>query len=191
MPPAGLRSESPPSMNPLSLPEAFLGGALLFFVPGFTVARAVFPRLRFRGPNGLRGALETITLAFTLSVVLTVLVGFLLLRVAPGGFLANWSDPLLEACLGAIAAVALAVGLLEGAYARTLPPPPAREPGSGGPWELTRELDRLGAEERHLVRKLSGPRPDSEAPGELQERLDEVRSELRALQERREAEYDL
>ena len=178
-------------MNPLSIPEAFLGGALLFFVPGFTLARAAFPRLRLRGPDGLRGALETITLAFTLSVVLTVLVGFLLLRVAPGGFLANWSDPLLEACLGAIAVVALAVGLLEGGYACTLPPPPAREPGSEGPWELTRELDRLGAEERRLVRQLSNPRLDSEVPDELKERLDEVRSERRALQEHREAEYDL
>jgi len=177
-------------MNPFAIPEAILGGALLFFLPGFTVTRAIFPRLRLRGPDRLRGALETVTLSFTLSVVLTVLVGFALLRLSPGGFEAGWTDPLLEACLGAIAIVALAVGLLEGSYAAVPPPPPPPEPGSEGAWELTRELDRLGRQERTIVRQLARARSDPQATGELQRRLDEVRSKARALEERREDEYD-
>jgi hypothetical protein len=178
-------------MNPLVLPEAVLGGALLFFVPGFTVTRAVFPRLRLRGPDGLKGALETVALSFTLSVVLTVLVGFALLRFAPGGFAASWSDPLLEACLGAVAIVALVVGLLEGSYAASPPPAAPTDPGSAGVWELTRELDRLAREERRIARELAGARTDAADRGELERRLAEVRSEVRAIQARREAEYDL
>ncbi len=178
-------------MNPLVVPEAVLGGALLFFVPGFAVARATFPRLRFRGPDGLRGALETVALSFTLSVVLTVLVGFALLRLAPGGFAASWSDPLLETCLGAVAIVAFAVGYLEGAYATAPPAPAPPEPGAAGAWELSRELDRLAREERRIVRELAGVGADTAAHGDLERRLAAVRGEVRAIQDRREAEYDL
>ncbi len=178
-------------MNLLAAPEAIVGGALLFFVPGYAVTRATFPRLRIRGPEGLRGALETVTLSFTLSVVLTVLVGFGLLRFSPGGFSAAWSDPLLEACLAAIAAVAFVVGLVEGSYASVPPTPAPLEPGTEGVWELTRELDRLGREERRLRRDLARSRTDPTATGELERRLEEVRTEVRALEARREAEYDL
>jgi hypothetical protein len=177
-------------MNPLEVPEAVAGGALLFFVPGFAVARAVFPRLRFRGPDGLKGALETVTLSFTLSVVLTVLVGFGLLRLAPGGFAASWPDPLLEASLAAIALVAGVAGWLGGAYSRVPPPLPPPEPGVEGPWEITRQLDRLAARERRLVRALSAAPPGSAANVKLKAELDSVRSEVRSIQERREAEYD-
>jgi len=102
-------------MDALDLLEAIVGGLLLFVVPGFAVARALFPEWRFRGPDGTLRALETATLSFVLSVALTVLVGSLLLGLAPGGFAAAWSDPVLEVALAAVALVAVAAGVLRGA----------------------------------------------------------------------------
>ncbi|MFY9717906.1 MAG: DUF1616 domain-containing protein, partial [Thermoplasmata archaeon] len=66
-------------MEAVELLEATVGGLLLFVVPGFTLARCLFPEWRFRGPDGARRALETATLAFVLSIALTVLVGSALL----------------------------------------------------------------------------------------------------------------
>jgi MFS family permease len=179
-------------MDPLALLQAIAGGALLFFVPGYAVSRAIFPEWRLRGPEGTRRALETVVIAFVLSIVLTVLVGYLLLSAAPGGFSAAWSDPLLEAALAAVAAVAAAVAWLEGAFART-PPAPRRleeRPGEEGAWELTRDLDRLRGEERKLLRRLRAGDDPGAAPA-LRARLEEIE---RAREERlraREAEYDL
>ncbi len=179
-------------MDPVAVLEAVVGGALLFFVPGFAVSRAIFPEWRFRGPDGARHALETVVVAFVLSVVLTVLVGYLLLSAAPGGFSAAWGDPLLEAALAAVAAIAGVVAWLEGAFAPVPPAAPRIEgrPGEEGAWELTRELDRLRGEERTILRRLrSGDDPDG-APA-LRARLEELE---RAREERlraREAEYDL
>lgn len=171
-------------MGPLDALGVAFGIALFFFVPGFAVARAVFPERRLRGAGGARETVELVVLAFVLSVVLTVLVGYLLLTLAPGGFSAGWGSPTLESALGAIAAVAFAVGALEGAYA---PVPPARrtpapEPGGEGAWELSRTLDRLGSERRALRRRSAGGAPSSE---ELA-----LAEQERALGRVREAEYD-
>ena len=57
-------------MDPLAVGEAIAGGALLFVVPGFAVAKAVFPERRVRGAAGVRWALELAALALVLSVVL-------------------------------------------------------------------------------------------------------------------------
>ncbi len=171
-------------MDPLE-PFALVGGALLlFFLPGFTVARAVFPEKRFRGPAGLRGALELTVLAFVLSVVLTVLVGYVLLSVAPGGFSATWEAPSLEVALGAIAVVAFGVGAVRGAYARRPPPASEAGPGDEGAWELSRKLDRLAADRRN-ARRRSADASEAASP-----EIARVDAEEGALAGAREAEYD-
>jgi Protein of unknown function (DUF1616) len=174
-----------------NLPEAVAGLLLLFFVPGYTWTKATFPEWRLRGPEALLRLLETVTLAIVLSVVVTVLVGYVLLATAPGGFQAYWTDPVLEAVLGGLAAVGFAVGWYRGAYRREPPAPPPADTGTGeqGAWELTRELDRLGREERRLNHLL---RTQTDDPGEVRrvrDELDRVKALRTELQRRREAEY--
>jgi hypothetical protein len=171
--------------------EAIAGGLLVFFVPGFFLTRALFPEWRLHGPAGLRRLIETLTLSFVLSVTLTVLVGYLLLTAAPGGFQAYWTDPVLEATLSGVAVTAFAAGVLRSAYAREAPearPRAEPDPGGSGAWELTRELDRLGREERRLrhALRVSPGGPDER---EIRERLEEVRSATEELRRHREAEY--
>jgi hypothetical protein len=171
--------------------EAVAGGLLVFFVPGFFLTRALFPEWRIRGPAAPRRLIETFTLSFVLSVTLTVLVGYLLLAVAPGGFQAYWTDPVLEAALSGIAVAAFAAGLLRHAFARTPPmthPRAEADPGGFDAWELTRALDRLGREERRLRHALRVA-PGGPDEREIRERLEQVRSETEALRRHREAEY--
>jgi hypothetical protein len=181
-------------MEPLAVGEAVGGGALLFFLPGFVVAKALFPERRVRGPEGLTWAVELAALALVLSVVLTVTVGYVLLVGAPGGFSATWGDPVLEAALVAIAVVALVAGWLQGAYARV---PPVRrtvpvEPGGGGAWELSERLDRLQREQLTIERQLRRtPAGEQATAVELRARLGHLREEAEGLRAAREAEYDL
>ena len=170
--------------------EATVGGLLLFFVPGFFTTRALFPEWRIRGDAALRRLVETLTLSFVLSVTLTVLVGYLLLAAAPGGFQAYWTDPVLEAVLAGVAVVALGAGALRGAYGRAVPgrPPGPPDPGGSEAWNLTRELDRLSREERRLRHLLRVSAGSAEEPT-IRERLTKVEAETEALRLRREAEY--
>lgn len=179
-------------MDLVGLLETVVGLLLLFFLPGFTLARAVFPERRFRGPSGLRGALELFVLSFVLSVALTVLLGYVLLTAAPGGFSAGWTSPTLEGLLGGFAAVAFAVGAVQGAYART--PPAARRPepetGETGAWELTEEFDRLRREQARvdaLLRSSTGESTEASALRAERARLLEAE---RSLAARRELEYE-
>jgi|HubBroStandDraft_1064217.scaffolds.fasta_scaffold333812_2 hypothetical protein len=174
-----------------NLAEAMAGLFLVFFVPGYTLTKATFPEWRIRGPDALLRLVETVTLALVLSVVLTILVGYVLLAGAPGGFQAYWSDPVLETSLAAIAVVAFVFGWFRGAYRRDPPPAPTLETDAGeeGAWELTRELERLGREERrlnHLLRTRGG---DPVAAGQVRDELNNIRSLRAQLQERREAQY--
>jgi hypothetical protein len=173
------------------LPEAIAGLALVFFLPGYTLAKATFPEWRIRGPAALLRFLETVTLAFVLSVVLTVLVGSALLAIAPGGFQAYWSDPVLEAGLAAVTAVAFLVGWFRGAYRKDPPaaPAPAEEPGEEGAWEVTRELEELGREERRIRHTLRTTTPGPAEEARLRGDLEGVRARRAELQARREAEY--
>jgi uncharacterized membrane protein len=178
----------------LALAEAVLGGVLLFFLPGFAVAKALFPERRCRGPNGVRWLVELLTLGLVVSVVLTVGVGYVLLAAAPGGFSASWSDPLLEAILAAIALIAFVVGGLEGAYARTPPAPIAsgEGPGEAGAWELTEQLDRLLRQRRGLEQELARtPSSEEAARAGLRARLAVLGEEETALRRTREADYEL
>jgi len=179
--------------SPVALLEAIVGGALVFFVPGFAVAKALFPERRVRGPDGVRWAVELAALGLVLSVVLTVLVGYLLLSASPGGFRASWSDPLLEVALAAVAAVAFVAGALEGAYRAVAPLRPTRAaddaPGSD-PWELGQRLDRLQRERRSLERQLAAA-PPADGPDGRRARLEAIVAEETVLRRAREADYDL
>ncbi len=176
-------------MAVLQLPEAVVGGLLLFVVPGYALTRAVFPEWRLSGPGALRRAVEEATLSFVLSVVLTVLVGSFLL-LSPTGFQAAWTDPQLEIALAGVAAVALAAAAVRGAFARAPPrPSPPSLRSEEGAWELTRELDRIGREERRLDRELSAGAPNGPRSTEIRERLSELRARDAELRRRREEEY--
>jgi uncharacterized membrane protein len=174
-----------------SIAEGLVGALLLFFVPGYAVAKALFPEWRVRGPEGIRRLLELVTLSFVTSIGLTVVVGYGILSLAPGGFAAAWSDPVLEVVLAAVAVIAFVVALARGAFARNPPTPrPAPEGvGEEGSWELSRELERLGRDERRLQHAL---RVSSSGPAEvtrLTAELDSVRAERDALRRKREEEY--
>ncbi|MGP8077390.1 MAG: hypothetical protein ACLQD8_07620 [Thermoplasmata archaeon] len=178
-------------MGALDLLQAMTGGLLLFAVPGFTVARCLFPEWRFRGPDGARRALETATLAFVLSIALTVLVGSALLGLAPTGFSAAWSDPVLEAVLAAVALVAFAGGLARGAYARTPPSAHRAEPEPGGEraWELARELDRLHREARAMERRTRTASADGPPAAQIERQRADLNRRIEALERGREDEY--
>jgi uncharacterized membrane protein len=167
-------------MTGASYPEAFVGLLLVFVLPGYTITKATFPDWRVRGQRALLTFVELVTLAFVLSVVLTVLVGSALL-LTPSGFQAYWTDPVLEVVLAAIALAAFGLGWLRGAYRREPPATPAAPPSAGeeGAWELTRELEAIGREERRIRHTLRvGDHPPSETA--------RLRAELNALGARRE-----
>jgi len=179
-------------MTVLATVQGIAGALLLFFVPGYAVAKALFPEWRVRGVGGTRRLVELVTLSFVASIGLTVVVGFGILDLAPGGFSATWSDPVLEVSLAAVAFVAFVVALARGAFARTAPAPSRAKEGAEdeeGAWELSRELERLGRDERRLEHAL---RVSSQNPSEsarLSAELDAVRAERDALRRRREEEY--
>jgi hypothetical protein len=172
-----------------SYPEAFIGLLLVFFVPGYAVVKATFPEWRVRGREVYLRFLEIVTLAFVLSVVLTVLVGSLLL-VTPGGFQAYWTDPVLESVLAGVALVAFAAGWFRGAYRKVPPSAPASEGGDeASAWELTRELEAIGREERRLEHALRVGGQSSGETARLETELRELRSRRDELRRDREAQY--
>ena len=176
-------------MTLLAVAEGIVGGLLLFFVPGYALTKALFPEWRVRGRDGGRRLLEIVTLSFVVSLGLTVLVGFGILNLAPGGFAAVWSDPLLEAVLAAVTVVASVVAFNRGAFARTPPEGPALAASEEGAWDLSRELERLARDERrlqHAIRVSSGPPSET---ARLTAELEAVRAERDTLRRRREEEY--
>jgi pimeloyl-ACP methyl ester carboxylesterase len=167
------------------------GLVLLFFLPGYATTKALFPEWRVRGVQALRRALETVTLSFVLSVAWTVVVGYGLLELAPGGFQAAWSDPELEAALALVTLGAVGVGAWMGAYSRVPPerPPTSAVPGEEGAWELTRRLDRLAREDRRLRHALRTADPNGPESDALRAELERVSEESSRLRQEREREY--
>lgn len=178
-------------MTAFAVAEGVAGGLLLFFVPGYFVTKAVFAEWRIRGGEAVRRLVEVVTLSFVTSIVLAVVVGYGLLSLAPGGFAAAWSDPVLEAVLAGVALVAFAAGVARGAFSRTPPPAPRKDGSEGeeGAWELSRELERLGRDERRLEHALRASGSDDAHRSEITAELESVRSEREALRRRREEEY--
>jgi len=115
----------------------------------------------------------------------------LLLTLAPGGFQAFWSDPLLESLLLVVTVVALVLAAFRGAFRRepVVRSIPAAQSAEEGAWELSLELDRLGREERRILRAMSRRGRSPAEEGDLEERLRKVRAESRDLAHRREVEY--
>jgi hypothetical protein len=171
--------------------EILAGLLLVFALPGYAITRATFPEWRLRGPDALLRAVEIGTLSLVLSVTVTILVGFVLGNLPGSFFQAGWSDPLLEAVLGAIAAVALVAAVLRGAFRRVPPSAPAPEPAPGeeGPLALARELEADRREVRRLRHALRTLKADDPQRIHLEE---ELHATERRAQERlaaREAEY--
>lgn len=173
------------------LPEAAAGLLLVFFVPGYALTRATFPDWRVRGPQALLRLVEIVTLAFVLSVVLTVIVGYVLLVAAPGGFQAYWTDPVLEIALAGVAAAGFVAAWVQGSFRRDPPAAPAPEGGKGseGAWELTRELEEIGREERRIAHALRTHTENPREEASLRESLDRLHARREELRQHREAEY--
>ncbi len=178
-------------MSGLILLESGVGFVLVFFLPGYAISRALFPEWRLRGPLALRRLVELTTLSFVLSVTLTALVGYGLLTAAPGGFQAAWSNPVLEGVLLGVTVVAGGAGVARGAYRRDplASPAPSSSGGEEGAFELTRQLDLLGREERRIRHGLRSPAPTPPERDRLRHRLEEIEEERADLSRRREAEY--
>jgi len=174
-----------------SAPEIVAGFLLVFFVPGYSVTRAVFPEWRIRGHDAMRRVVEELTLSLVLSVVLTVLVGDGLLSLTPSGFQASWSDPALEVALAAIAGVALVIAWARGSFRREAPSraPRTEAGGEEGALELTFQLDELSREERRIRHLLRAGVENAQERERLYERLEAIRAESLELARRREAEY--
>ncbi|MFZ0892672.1 MAG: DUF1616 domain-containing protein [Thermoplasmata archaeon] len=171
--------------------ESLAGLALVFFLPGYCTTKALFPEWRVQGPDGLTRLVEIISLSFVLSVVLTIVLGYGLLVLGPNGFQASWSDPVLEAILAVIAAVALAAGILRHAYSKEAPLPrdEGADPGGEGAWELLRELEDLQREERRLRHRLRVTKGDSGTSAQVENQLRDVQEQIATLRQHREAEY--
>jgi len=178
-------------MTLVAAAEGVAGGLLLFFVPGYAVTKALFPEWRVRGAQGYRRLLEIVTLSFVTSIGLTVVVGYGLLSLAPNGFAAAWSDPLLEGILVALTVVALAAALVRGAFAAV--PPTARPALEGtdkeGAWELSRQVERLARDERRIEHELRVAPPDPATKARLTAELESLRAERDTLRRQREEEY--
>lgn len=178
-------------MTAIALLQTSAGLLLLFFVPGYTTTRAIFPEWRIRGAEAWRRGVETVTLSFVLSIGWTVVVGYLLLTAAPGGFQAPWTNPGLEEALLLVSLVALVAGWRVGAYATTPPTSPGErpDPGEEGAWELTRELDRMAREERRLEHALRRVGTNGTEAAGLQDRLAALREESSRIRQDRERQY--
>jgi hypothetical protein len=168
---------------------AAAGVLLVFVLPGFALSKAIFPERRVRGPKAIERGVELAALSLVLSVSTTVLAGFALLN-GPG-FSASWTNPLLEAVLAAVTAVALAAAWVRGAFAKV--PPAGRPlepaPGAEGGWELLSALEGLAREERHLRRALRRVPADGAEARRIRGELETVARQRSRLERAREAEY--
>lgn len=176
-------------MDPLVAAEVVIGLLLVFLLPGYALTKAIFPEWRVRGPTAALRAVELLTLSLVLSVVATILVGFVLANGPGPGFSASWSDPVLEVVLAALTLLALAVGAVRGAFAREPPAAPLLDPspGSDDGWALVVRLETLDRERRsaqHHLRRATGAEVDR-----WRNVIAELDREAARLRTRREAEY--
>ncbi|MGA8275783.1 MAG: DUF1616 domain-containing protein [Thermoplasmata archaeon] len=178
-------------MTSTSLLEALAGLLLVFFLPGYTTTRAIFPEWRIRGTEAWRRGVEIVTLSFVLSIGWTVVLGYLLLAGAPNGFEASWTDPELEVALLVVSVAAFIAGWRLDAYSKTPPASerPSPDPGGEGAWELTRHLDRLARDERRLEHALRAAHRSGADAADLERQLSTLREESSRLRQDRERQY--
>jgi hypothetical protein len=174
-----------------SIPEILAGLILVFGLPGYGITKATFPEWRFRAPDPLLKIVEVGALSLVLSVTVTILVGFVLGNLPGNFFQASWSDPLLEAILAAISAIALVVAVLRGGFSATVPSAPLPEPtpGEEDPMQLLSALEanrRQARRLRHTLRQLKADDPDRPR---LEAELVETERRDQELRAHREAEY--
>src|SRR5579871_3522205 len=156
--------------------EAAAGLLLLFVLPGFFTARALFPEWRLSGPEALTRGVETAALSWVVSTAYTVLVGTVLLNLPGAGFSSGWSDPVLEAALAAISGAAAVAAVARGGFSRTVPPARAPEPTGGEGGGMGTDAGTGGARSsgaaapprpphRHGPRRLGTPQSGARAIG--------------------------
>jgi len=170
--------------------QAGVGLLLLFVLPGFFSARALFPEWRLTGDDALTRWVETAALALLLSLAYTVLIGSALLNLAGTGFSASWGNPTLEEALLAVTVAGALIAFARGGFARSAPAAPPLEPSGGesGAWELIRRSEDLARQERRLKHALRTARDRTESE-RIQKELDGVGRERDSLRSAREAEY--
>jgi len=175
---------------PPNLLEASAGLLLVLFLPGFALTRALFPERRVFRPLSLRTAVEQLASSVVLSVVLAIVVPFAWLGSA-SGVEADWTDPLIEVSLSAVAVAGLAVAVVRGSFSRTVPaaPPEERVPGEDDPMGLLRRLEANAREERRIRHRIRVAPSGSPEGQRLKDDLDRVRAEGESLRREREAEY--
>jgi hypothetical protein len=170
--------------------EFWVGGLLLFALPGYAWSRALFPEWRIRGEHALDHAVRIGTLAFVWSLAFVVVVGSTLAEVPSLGFSAAWSNPRLELILAGLSAIGLVLAWLRGAFrSGGVAAGLGAAPGEDTPLPWLVEFDRLEREERRLRRALARSAPDSEGARLLTTELDRLKVESRTLRQRREEEY--
>jgi hypothetical protein len=173
-----------------NLAEYWLGGALLFALPGYAWSRALFPEWRLRGRMALDHAVRLGTLSFVWSLAILVVVGSTLSEIPSLGFSAAWSDPRLELLLGGLTLIGFAAAALRGAFSPAVPDSgPSSPRGEGSPLPTLRQLDRLTREENRLRRALRRSAAGSEGRSRLEEELDRVRARSEEIRRARQEEY--
>jgi uncharacterized membrane protein len=178
-------------MDGASVGEAALAGALIFFAPGYCVTRATFPEWRVLHPLRRLRLLETITLSFVVSVALSVIAGEVLLAASPSGFQAYWTDPVLEAFLGAIGLVAFLVAWARGAFRERPPGAPTHVEATPeeDPWVLMQELDRLERDRRRATHRLRRSEAGSGESARIQAEIEQIDRRRTEILREREQEY--
>jgi hypothetical protein len=174
-----------------SPPEVVVGLLLVFALPGYGITKATFPEWRLRGPDALLRVVEVGTLSLVLSVTVTILVGFILGNLPGSFFQAGWSDPLLEAILAVITAVAFVVAVLRGGFSKTAPtgPTPEPSPGTEDPMRLVRALEENQRQARRLQHALRQLKSDDPSRSRLEAELADTQRRSQELRATREAEY--
>lgn len=172
------------------LAEYWLGGALLFALPGYAWSRALFPEWRLRGRWALDAAVRLGTLSFVWSLAILVVVGSTLSEVPSLGFSAAWSDPRLELLLAGLTLVGFAVAVLRGAFSAPAPEPSGPVgPETASPLPTLRQLDRIAREENRVRRALRRSPAGSEGRARLEEELERLRVRSEEVRRTRQEEY--
>lgn len=172
------------------LAEYWLGGALLFALPGYAWSRALFPEWRLRGPTALDTAVRLGTLSFVWSLAILVVVGSALSEIPSLGFSAAWSDPRLELLLAGLTLIGFAVAALRGAFSAPVEPAPrASAPEDSSPLPTLRQLDRIAREESRVRRALRRSPAGSEGRARLEEELGRLRARSEEIRRARQEDY--